>query len=211
MACDVPPRECLEWHIKPKLKGARPKTDGNGYRALCPAHDDRDPSFGAEIGRNGKVIYGCFNGGCDLLAVRRALIDVYGIGPEHLPIPRAAQDSLVERLERIVTAPTQQDTVVRMQVLMELRGLREPPHGRELEALGAEIGLKRRQAFDCAAAIRASTADQGRYSSCQESVKDSQVKPAIRSPDAVRESAPSAGIRTARVRESAQPDIKPAA
>ena len=49
LACDVPARQCLEWHILPKLKKARPSAgdDGElkGYRALCPAHNDHRHSF----------------------------------------------------------------------------------------------------------------------------------------------------------------------
>ena len=147
MACDVPPRECLEWHIKPHLKDARPKTDGSGYRALCPAHDDHDPSFGASIGDNGKVIYGCFKG-CDLLAVRRALFDVCGIDLEHLPIPHKKTREVLDEIRDLLTSATKEDTYVRLQVLARVDGYRELPKGGKLVKLGSLIGIGRSQSFD---------------------------------------------------------------
>ena len=146
MACDVPPRECLEWHIKPRLKGARPKQDGNGYRALCPAHDDHDPSLGVSIGDNGHVIYGCFKE-CDRLAVRRALIDVYGIGPEHLPIPRKDAREALDEIRDILIMPTKEDTYVRLLVLARVDGHKGLPRGNLLVRLGALIGIARSTAL----------------------------------------------------------------
>lgn len=143
MACDSPPRECLEWHIKPRLKGARPKEDKNGYRALCPAHDDHEPSLGISIGKNGLVIYGCFTKECDRLTVRRALIDVYGIGPEHLPIPRKEAREALDEVRDILIMPTKEDTYVRLKALARIDGYRKMPRGNLLIRLGALIGIAR--------------------------------------------------------------------
>ena len=75
MACDVPPRECLEWHIKPHLEDPRLNSDGKGYRALCPAHDDGEHSFGVSLAdaARKRIIWNCF--ACkNRVKVRRALI-----------------------------------------------------------------------------------------------------------------------------------------
>lgn len=147
MACDVPARECLEWHIKPRLKGARPKTDENGYRALCPVHDDHEPSFGVSIGDNGKVLYGCFKG-CDRLAVRRALIDDYEIAPECLPIPHKDTREVLDEIRDILTMPTKEDTYVRLLALARVDGHRKLPRGGVLVKMGSLIGIGRSQSFE---------------------------------------------------------------
>lgn len=176
MACDVPARECLEWHIKPRLKGARPKTDGNGYRALCPVHDDHEPSFGVSIGDNGKVLYGCFKG-CDRLVVRRALIDDYGIGPEHLPIPNKDTREVLDEIRDILTMPTKEDTYVRLLALARVDGHKKLPRGNLLIRLGALVGIARSTALGYGKRDRegpaTSTANNRQYGTEETPVKHS--------------------------------------
>jgi len=45
---------------------------GEGYRALCPAHDDREPSLSIKEGNDGRVLLRCF-AGCDTEEVVEAL------------------------------------------------------------------------------------------------------------------------------------------
>lgn len=176
MACDVPARECLEWHIKPRLKGARPKTDGNGYRALCPVHDDHEPSFGVSIGDNGKVLYGCFKG-CDRLAVRRALIDVYGIDLACLPIPLKDTREVLDEIRDILIMPTKEDTYVRLLALARVDGHKRLPRGNLLVRLGALVGIARSTALGYGKLDReragASTANNRQYGTGETPVKHS--------------------------------------
>ena len=53
-----------------RLKGVR--QDGAGWKALCPAHDDRRPSLKLDVAPDGKVLVHCF-AGCRTEDVVRAL------------------------------------------------------------------------------------------------------------------------------------------
>lgn len=52
-----------------RLGGAR--REGNGYRALCPAHEDRTPSLSI-VEKDGKVLFIC-RAGCEQKAVLEAI------------------------------------------------------------------------------------------------------------------------------------------
>lgn len=45
---------------------------GSGYKAICPAHDDRNPSLSISEGDDGRVLLYCF-GGCDLEPIVAAM------------------------------------------------------------------------------------------------------------------------------------------
>jgi hypothetical protein len=53
-----------------RLEGVR--RSGNGFSALCPAHDDRHQSLSVAEGRDGRVLIKC-HAGCDVKAIVRAL------------------------------------------------------------------------------------------------------------------------------------------
>jgi hypothetical protein len=40
--------------------------DGDGYKALCPAHDDTNPSLGITEGKGGRILFHCRSQGCEL-------------------------------------------------------------------------------------------------------------------------------------------------
>ena len=62
-----------EWIDALERLGKAPKEKGDGkWMALCPAHDDRNPSLSLTEGDNGKVLVKCF-GGCNFTQVRSAL------------------------------------------------------------------------------------------------------------------------------------------
>lgn len=56
--------------ILDRLKDARP--EGSGYVALCPAHEDRDPSLRVSEGDDGRVLLVC-RAGCDVRKIVEAL------------------------------------------------------------------------------------------------------------------------------------------
>lgn len=57
-------------NVLDRLKGVR--QDGAGWKALCPAHDDRRPSLKLDVAPDGKVLVHCF-AGCRTEDVVRAL------------------------------------------------------------------------------------------------------------------------------------------
>ncbi len=52
--------------------GARPRRTSSGYLALCPAHEDREPSLSIGEGDDGRALIKC-HAGCETEAVLRAL------------------------------------------------------------------------------------------------------------------------------------------
>ena len=54
------------------LKGVR--RNGNGWKALCPAHDDHEPSLSVSVGRDGRALVNCFKG-----CPTEAVMDVLGL------------------------------------------------------------------------------------------------------------------------------------
>lgn len=55
-----------------RLEGVR--RNGNGWKTLCPAHGDHEPSLSVSVGRDGKALVNCFKG-CSTEAV----MDVLGL------------------------------------------------------------------------------------------------------------------------------------
>lgn len=65
--------------LLPRLKGV--KSNGKGWLALCPAHDDHSPSLSVNEGEDGRVLIHCF-AGCSIDQVCTALrIELNGLGP----------------------------------------------------------------------------------------------------------------------------------
>jgi hypothetical protein len=60
--------------------GCDPRPSGGGYRARCPAHDDRTPSLTVGVSEDGRVLLHC-HAGCDTDAVVKVLgitmVDLY--------------------------------------------------------------------------------------------------------------------------------------
>lgn len=52
--------------------GCAPRRAGAGWRARCPAHDDRNPSLTLREGRDGRVLLRCWSG-CKTRRVLEAL------------------------------------------------------------------------------------------------------------------------------------------
>ena len=132
MPCDVPPRECLEWHIKPHLEDPRRSSSGNSYRALCPAHDDGEHSFGVSLADVSKqrIVWNCFV--CkNRVKTRRALIAA-GVDPGCLPLTSAEKEDLLDHLYRIATTDSPDHGAVRFSIVAALEGHRELPAGAEV-------------------------------------------------------------------------------
>ena len=65
-----------DWIAALERKGCAPKKTGDGYKALCPAHEDRNPSLSIKQGDSVVVVI-CFTG-CTFEEIRAAL----GLVPE---------------------------------------------------------------------------------------------------------------------------------
>ncbi len=131
----MPPRECLEWHIKPYLKDPRQGSASGSYRALCPAHDDGEHSLGVSLADSSRqrIVWNCF--ACkNRVKVRLALIRS-GIAPGCLPLTAVEKEDLLDRLYRIATADTTDHGVVRFSIVAALEGHREMPARAEVDRI----------------------------------------------------------------------------
>lgn len=81
---------------------------GKGWSALCPAHDDREPSLDIDVGRDGRVLLIC-RAGCD----QGAVISAAGLDAQDLFPPRPRQSREIEATYDYVGA----DGVLRYQVV----------------------------------------------------------------------------------------------
>ena len=139
MACDIPARQCLEWHIKPHLANPKPAGDGKGYRALCPVHDDREHSFGISLADSARqrLTWNCF-AGCTRTRIRAVLIS-NGVPDRCLPLVTKEREDLLTTLRLILSADTADHAGVRLRALAALEGYSDLPRGLELERI-AGIG-----------------------------------------------------------------------
>src|ERR1017187_2387221 len=108
MACDVPARECLYCHIRPKLlPGAseirRDADTGQfTFTALCPAHDDQKPSLSVSVGKYKRITWNC-HAGCTEAKIRHALIEA-GVHPGCLPRSAGEMRDFEEALRALLTS-----------------------------------------------------------------------------------------------------------
>lgn len=151
MACDAPPRQCLEWHIKPKLKKARPVVDDDGqvagYRALCPAHNDRHHSFSISVSDDGKFIrYQCFK--CNNRKRERlALISECGISERCLPVPAKEARELLDHIIQLLAADTDNHAEIRLRAMAAAEGYNDLPRGKELERIAGSTRVSPAAAY----------------------------------------------------------------
>lgn len=145
MACDVPPRECLAWHILPRLTSGRLSETGLSARSLCPAHPDREHSLGVSAGEKQRIVWQCF-AGCTRTRVRAALIEL-GVPAGCLPLVVREKEDLLELIRQIVTADTPDHGATRLRVLAALEGYSDLPRGGELDRLAAAANVNRATAY----------------------------------------------------------------
>lgn len=141
---------CLHDHVFPYLRG--PLASGaDSYRAYAPCHDDRTRSLSVSY-RNGRVIWRCF--ACAKTdpehaqeRTRDALIRRCGVSPRCLiRASEDAQDFEQAAAEIVFGNGKAQHKVLLLAAL--LRGFGgELPHGGELEALAADCGVSRAEAY----------------------------------------------------------------
>lgn len=145
MACDVPPRECLAWHILPRLANGRPNDSGSSVRALCPAHDDREHSLGISVGEKQRVTWQCF-AGCSRTRIRAVLIE-RGVPSGCLPLVAREREDLLVILRQILTADTADHAGIRLRALAAMEGYEDLPRGGELERIAGLVRVNRVTAY----------------------------------------------------------------
>src|SRR5262249_3585381 len=81
-----------------KLNGVKPR--GAGWRALCPAHPDHDPSLDIDVGDNGVILLYCRSRKCSVEAiVAGAGLQMSNLFPDghrsngYVPPPRRAPET----------------------------------------------------------------------------------------------------------------------
>jgi hypothetical protein len=176
MACDVPPRECLAWHILPRLVSGRMNEAGSSARALCPAHDDREHSLGVSVGEKQRVIWQCF-AGCTRARVRAELVEL-GVPSGCLPLVTREKEDILDLIRRIATADTPDHGAVRLRVVAALEGYADLPRGGELDRLAAKARVNRATAYRARKTPPQVKADNpGSYPSEQKPVKSRRSQP----------------------------------
>jgi hypothetical protein len=74
--------------VLPRLRGV--KKTSNGWDALCPAHDDHQPSLGVAVAKDGSVLLRCRSHGCSAAAICQAIglqqADLFPPGPGRMKI-----------------------------------------------------------------------------------------------------------------------------
>ena len=70
-----------------------PRKMGSGYKALCPSHDDKNPSLSIQEGDDGRVLAKCF-AGCTFQAIRDALGLTQSNGHKPLAPPKATTTTI---------------------------------------------------------------------------------------------------------------------
>ena len=146
MTCDLPPRQCLDWHILGRLRDAAesPGTPGQ-YRARCPAHDDQHASLAVAIGEHQRVIWHCF-AGCDPLRVRAELAR-RDISYACLPLSRTDDQRLADAMDATLTRPDLDHAAARLLAHAQHEGLGRLPRAPLLERIAAQVQVSRAQAF----------------------------------------------------------------
>lgn len=149
MACNAPSRECLEWHVRPKLDGATTvQRDSEGFyyfTVRCPAHDDGKPSLKISQGKQRRLVWFC-HAGCADGKVRHALIGCH-IDAACLPRSTAEMRDFEESLRTLLTSDLgHADVRLRALAMLDSPG-GELPRGRALVELAGRVGVSRTEAF----------------------------------------------------------------
>ena len=176
MACDAPPRECLAWHILPRLDSGRMNEAGTSVRALCPAHDDREHSFGISLGDPQRITWKCF-AGCSRARIRAVLVE-RGVPSGCLPLVTREKEDVLDLIRQIVTSDTPDHGGVRLRVLAALEGYTGLPRGGELDRLAVAARVNRATAYRTRKAAPQVKGDNpSSYPSEQKPVKSRRSQP----------------------------------
>lgn len=142
----MPPRECLAWHVVPRLDGGVESAGTPGqYRARCPAHDDRKASLAIRDGTRGRRIIWRCHAGCNDAEVRVGMVRA-GVPDGCLPrvSGQRTEDELVSAILAIFdTLPAGRER--ELTVLEAVTG--KPRNRAALAALAERFGIDRATAY----------------------------------------------------------------
>jgi len=171
VACDLPARQCLEWHVKPHLASPKPAGNGKGFRALCPVHDDSEHSFGISLADSSRqrLTWNCF-AGCTRTRIRAVLIS-NGVPGDCLPLVTKEREDLLTTLRSILTADTADHAGVRLRALAALEGYDDLPRGLELERIAGIGHVNRVTAYRARKTPLPPTNNPGSYTPARKPVK----------------------------------------
>lgn len=149
MACDEPVRQCIEWTIRPKTERPTvPRADEYGkwgFQCCCPAHEDGKRSLTISEGQQRRIVWYC-HAGCTEAKVRHALIDA-GIPAGCLPRSAKEHADLEESIRAVLTSDLGHAAArLHLLALLDVPGGRLP-RGAALDALAAQVGVSRREAY----------------------------------------------------------------
>ncbi len=105
--------------------GTPASKEGRGFKTLCPAHDDREPSLSVTDGEDGRVLLRCF-ARCSVKAVVQALgLTMADLFPSRNTRPEGRREVRAERRPRVgqLLAATRPDAG-RLAAYLRHRGLR---------------------------------------------------------------------------------------
>lgn len=192
-SCDkgIPAKECLAWHVHGRIPDSKMRSDGESCRVRCPNHDDHKESLVISVGNPLALVLHCHACGEDArLAVRAAVIRVYGINPKCLPMSRKErfdQDAMVDVAFTSDYTPCTRLVCVRA----ILDGARGPlPPAPPLIELGSRAGVSRAQAFRAAKDLRGASLDHLFVPPASGASQAPQVTPAFRRPTPVSDGDP---------------------
>lgn len=149
MTCDAPPRQCLEWHVLPRLDGATLNAARDSISARCPVHPDRKQSFGISVGENKRLVWGCLRKPpCPGERIRAVLIQ-RGVPNACLPRSVKDRDELLDRIQQATYADSADHAVIRLHVAALLEGhYNGLPRGEELERIAGLAKVSRAAAYE---------------------------------------------------------------
>jgi hypothetical protein len=151
--CDLPARQCLWEHVRPRATAAgfKPQGDSAKLQLLCPVHGDRRRSLTISAAEsNGKHLVWFCHAGCPEMAVRDALISECHISPGCLPASRDQAAVLLAAVIAQLEMPGRDHAQKVIRALAAGLGYKEIPHGAELEHLAGIASVGRRSAFKAA-------------------------------------------------------------
>jgi hypothetical protein len=139
--------QCLQDHIRPRLRVATISSDGKSIRALAPCHPDRTPSLSVSLGDARPVIWNCF--ACkDSEKTRNALITSCQIDPRCLRRPvddeRRFEDDVLALFSAGVSHA---EFKLRVRALSESYPPGELPTGGALADLASRSGVSLSQTY----------------------------------------------------------------
>jgi hypothetical protein len=162
VGCDArDPADCLNLHVRPWLADARP-TEGCGYEARAPCHDDAKRSLTISLGARRTIVWCCHacqkRLGKDAAQVRtRSALITAGVSGRCLPLTREQVDSMVDQFRELLHSDiAHPDKVYRLAALIECG---EMPKGSELDRLAEWSGVSRRAAYDATKRARQGPTD----------------------------------------------------